>query len=883
MVNKKESVLNESEFLYHKIEGIKEVYPSFEFKDIPTYITNNLSNRFVMRYYQEKAFQYMFHYIDEMAKNKQIHLLYHMATGSGKTYIMAGVILYFYKKGYRNFIFFVNQGNIVEKTKENFLNKEFNKYLFAKNIIMDGEQININPVESFQDYDENAINIKFTTIQKLHSDLQKNKEGHTSLKDYEDSKVVMIADEAHHINSDTKKKLTKQESHSKESWEKSVDKVYRANKDNVMLEFTATCDLKNQNIVDKYKDKIIFNYPLLRYREDGYTKEFLNLQSSLNPMHRVIQAMLLSQYRLKLFEKNGKIIKPAILLKSKRIEENKIFFEEFTSYLSNNFSERDIDVIRVGCVGIIKTMFDYFSDNNILDNTLVYELKQAFSKDHLIIMDSVDKDINEKQKLVNDLENKENPYRMIFTVDMLNEGWDVLNLYDIVRLYETRQGGKKISQTTITEAQLIGRGVRYCPFKVKDDDEIFKRKYDIEIENELKICETLYYHSMQDSKYIDELRQALKEIGFEPKEMIEFTYKVKDSFKEKEIYKNGKLFKNDVKNKGKDKILSIPSNLYFFSEINLTKKLNEVGLADYTTKVSLEFKDCIETEVSVGEFAKTNYPIILKALRVYPIYRFDKLQSYFPHLKSMKDFIIKDEYAGRFKTKLTTVSKPNNLDYYSAFLKLFGKLSDKISTIKDEFEGTKEFVEVDLKKYVKDTDRKKMNPDNDGEGISQNSITVNDEYRIDLSNNDWFVYEENYGTTEEKKFVKFFSGKVNRLKSVYDEVYLIRNERNIHIYSFDDGGRFEPDYILLLKKNNEIRYEQQQIFIEPKGGIYLKPDSWKEEFMLQMETMATTKCYHDDVDEYKVLGLPFFNQDEKLKEFEDAFINLLLPELNKVN
>ena len=29
-----------------------------------------------------------------------------------------------------------------------------------------------------------------------------------------------------------------------------------------------------------------------------------------------------------------------------------------------------------------------------------------------------------------------NGIRAIFAVDMLNEGWDVLNLYDIVRLYD---------------------------------------------------------------------------------------------------------------------------------------------------------------------------------------------------------------------------------------------------------------------------------------------------------------------------------------------------------------------------------------------------------------------------------------------------------------
>lgn len=241
-----EVVIDESKFLYGKINAAVQV--GLTLPELPLYITNNLSEKFAIRDYQKEAFQYTIHYIENMAKNKQIHLLYHMATGSGKTYMMAGLILYYYKKGYRNFLFFVNQSNIVEKTKENFNNKGFAKYLFAQDIVIDGQSVNVNVVDNFQDYDEEAINIKFTTIQKLHDDLNTSKEGNTTLQDFDDIKVVMIADEAHHINADTKKKKTKDEIEADESWEKSVNKVYTANKDNVMFEFTATCDLKNPQI-----------------------------------------------------------------------------------------------------------------------------------------------------------------------------------------------------------------------------------------------------------------------------------------------------------------------------------------------------------------------------------------------------------------------------------------------------------------------------------------------------------------------------------------------------------------------------------------------------------------------------------------------------------
>ena len=107
-----------------------------DFPEVPLYIKNNLSPRFQIREYQEEAFQYSIYYIEHMAGGRQIHLLYHMATGSGKTYIMAGMILYYYKHGYRNFLFFVDQKPIVEKTKENFINKTFGKYLFPEKIVI---------------------------------------------------------------------------------------------------------------------------------------------------------------------------------------------------------------------------------------------------------------------------------------------------------------------------------------------------------------------------------------------------------------------------------------------------------------------------------------------------------------------------------------------------------------------------------------------------------------------------------------------------------------------------------------------------------------------------------------------------------------------------
>ena len=870
-------VINEAEFLYWRIKTLAEGLTAMGigFPDLPLYIKNNLSGKFEIRKYQEEAFQYSINYIENMAKDKQVHMLYHMATGSGKTYIMAGMILYYYKYGYRNFLFFVNQGNIVEKTKENFTNKNFAKYLFADKIVIDGENIDVKIVENFQDYDPDAINIKFTTVQQLHEDLNKTKENCTTLQDFEDIRTVLIADEAHHLNADTKK--DKAEKKYEESWENSVNNVFRANRYNVMIEFTATCDLKNENIYNKYRDKIVYNYPLLKYREDGYTKEFLNLQSTFTPLERTIQAMLLSQYRLKLFEKHGLIVKPTILLKSKTIAENQEFYEMFVDYIANDFSVADIDKIRKNATGIVERMFAFFKERELSDQDLVAELKQNFSEEHLIIMDSGDKNVAEKQKKVNDLENRSNPYRMIFTVDMLSEGWDVLNLFDIVRLYNTRQGGSSISKTTIQEAQLIGRGVRYCPFRIEDSQEAYKRKYDNDPENEMRVCETLYYHSKQDSRYIEELRQALKEIGFDPKEVVHFTYTVKDNFKKTKTFKNGKLFVNKQIKIGRESITEIPNNfMHFQTEVDISSRAREVGLADDKTRADSKDVFKVETSIKVAEYAKTNYPVVYKALRQYPVFKFNRLAGYYPNLTSVKEFITSEKYAGQFQLYIVTDEQPTNLDYYEAFLYFFGKLSDKILGIKERFRGSEEFTDVELCKYVKDTERKKMNPDKLGEGVSQNAVPEDTGYKMDLSLYDWYVYNDNYGTTEEKKFVKFFSTKVEALQKEYDEVYLIRNERNLHIYAFEDGRRFEPDYILLLKNKSSNKIEQQQIFVEPKGNHLLDEDNWKEKFLLELEQRAEAICYNNDIDDFKVIGLPFYNKENKEAEFNDAIGKLII-------
>ncbi len=138
-------------------------------------------------------------------KNRPTHLLFNMATGAGKTMMMAALILYYFEKGYRHFLFFVNQNNIVDKTENNFIDPTHAKFLFTEKILQGDTVIPIRKVETFSQYSD-GIEIKFTSIQKLYNDIHIQRENQTTLADLNELNLVMLGDEAHHLNAQTKGK-----------------------------------------------------------------------------------------------------------------------------------------------------------------------------------------------------------------------------------------------------------------------------------------------------------------------------------------------------------------------------------------------------------------------------------------------------------------------------------------------------------------------------------------------------------------------------------------------------------------------------------------------------------------------------------------------------
>lgn len=845
-------------FLY-KIFDNSIVKRTIEQVDLPKWIKDNLKPEFVLRPYQIEAFKrYVF--LDEEdfdeKPDKPMHLLYNMATGSGKTLVMAGLILHLYEKGHRNFLFFVNSNNIIQKTKENFLNVQASKYLFNERIIVDGRNVLIKEVDNFDEADIQNINIKFTTIQQLHIDLNNTKENSVTYEDFENKKLVLIADEAHHLNAGTKRGSLFG------SWENTVEKIHQINFDNILLEFTATLDYESQKIVEKYKDKVLYKYDLSEFRLDKYSKEINLIRSHYDEQERIIQALVLNLYRQELATSHHINLKPVILFKAKRtIKESEQNKENFHR-LIEDFSVRMVEKIKnTSTVSIVQKAFDFFQSKGISDQQIVQRIQNNFKEENCLSANN-DKEAEKNQILLNTLEDENNPIRAVFAVQKLNEGWDVLNLFDIVRLYEGRDSkGNKPGKTTLSEAQLIGRGARYFPFALEVGQDKYTRKYDDDISNDLKVLEELYYHTKEDSRYISELKKALVDSGIYEDEdnMVVKKLQLKLEYKKSEHYQKEYVFFNKKVPKDFETIKS-------FADLGVKETNYRHTLSSGVGRVTSAFFE-LENPVSNEEVIKgkditlSEIPphITRFALSQHPFFYFNNLQRYFPHLSSLNEFIQSDDYLGALKITLKGTSQRfqniTHFDYLQAINGLLQTIETEIKGNSTDYEGS-EFIKKPIHQVFKDKEIRVRKYDEHEDG--QESL---------LANEPWYAYNANYGTSEEKSFIELFARKFESLQQKYENIYILRNERELAIYD-KLGRRFEPDFLLFCKQKEEsITY---QVFIEPKGKHLIAHDQWKAEFLNEIAENKAVFEIHSD--KYLLTAVPFYNYDSenefnsKLKE-----------------
>lgn len=840
-------------FLYETLNAVSSM--NLLKKEIPDSVKLNLNPKYELRGYQIEAFARFFHCHKNDFPNKTfpLHFLFNMATGSGKTLIMAGLILYLYEKGYRNFLFFVNSTNIIEKTKDNFLNPASIKFLFNQEITIGNRRLRVNPVENFEGVNQNEINICFTTIQKLHSDLTTQRENAITFEDFRKHKIILIADEAHHMSATTQE----QAEAFRPTWENTVQTIFEKNTGNLLLEFTATHDYTNPAMVNKYLNKVIFRYDLPEFRNDKFSKDVTLVYSDFDLDERIVQALILSQYKREVAAKYRINLKPVILFKAQKTiaqsQGNKANFHKIIDRLS----AKQISKIRKSNIEIVKHAFRFFEENKVSDEQLAERLKLEFQEDFCLSVNDEEEKEN-YQILVNTLEDKNNRIRAIFAVQKLNEGWDVLNLFDIVRCYEPRDTGRaKIGTTTMSEAQLIGRGARYFPFVLPDNNDRFRRKFDNELNHELRVIEELHYHSINDSRYISEITDALQQEGILDKNEVIKEIKLKESFKKTRFYKFGLIYTNKAIEKDFKHVKS-------FSDLGVKKRnyihIIATGHGGSRTVLAEKKQSTVVTEETRKDLSikQIEQNIIQSAIARNPFYTFDSLKHYFPNLESMRDFVTSEKYLSgleiTFQGNVYQLEE-NKLEKLNAILDLLSEIENEVRQQNTKYQGSKDFQYSRVHEVFKDKILK----------FSEENIRGKDDSQFEhfVSTKDWFVFNTIYGTSEEKDFVRMLDRHIEKLEKQYENIYLLRNEGHFAIYNFSDGATFQPDFVLFLQEKNgqSLTY---QLFIEPKGGHLTDKDRWKEDFLKEIKQEFGNKILKfEDKSKYKLIGVPFYNNADE--------------------
>ena len=412
----------------------------------------------------------------------------------------------------------------------------------------------------------------------------------------------------------------------------------------------------------------------------------------------------------------------------------------------------------------------------------------------------------------------------------------------------------------MSEAQLIGRGARYFPFVTDDNPDRYRRKFDSDLTEELRVLEELHYHSVNDSKYISEIRTALIDEGLLDEKTVDKPLKLKNSFKGTNLYKRGVVYINE-------RVVNRNEYVRSFADIRVSQKNYEYsiptarGISETILTSDVEVQQIAEAQRINVPVKAIPFHIVRSAIAKNLFFAFNSLRRYFPHLKSIRQFIESDEYLGGLAitfqgdpSELTHLSNRAQLD---AMTGLLNRIAAELRQNTTEYKGTESFVPNGISSIFTDKTLRLVEGTERADG--QEGL---------VSHRDWYVYNANYGTSEEKAFVQMLDAQTHWLKEIYDGIYLIRNERHFKIYNFDDGQAFEPDFVLFLrqKNGNTLTY---QLFIEPKGKFIQEHDQWKADFLkhikekfsgktLEFETQSGTQSY-------RLVGVPFYNNEDEVQ------------------
>lgn len=347
-------------------------------------------------------------------------LTFALATGVGKTRLMGAFITYLYTRhGIGNFFVVAPNTTIYDKLKRDLSDNNSAKYVFK------GLGCFSAPMQIITDevYREKSLSLFESDVRIFVYNIDKfNKEGANMKKVNEvlgDSfyqylsnlpDLVLIMDESHHYRA-----------------EKGTQALKELNP-LLGLELTAT-PLVNKGAKQVPFKNVVFEYPLSRAIEDGYTRTpFAVTRSDIDFYHfgdeQLDKMMLLdgitchekTKRKLEVYaaNHNKQLVKPFMLVVCKDTD-HAVWVESF-----------------------IKS--DEFRGGAYRNKTIMVHSRQK----------GAETEVN--TRLLLNVENPENPVEIVVHVNMLKEGWDVNNLYTIVPL--------RTAASKILREQMVGRGLR---------------------------------------------------------------------------------------------------------------------------------------------------------------------------------------------------------------------------------------------------------------------------------------------------------------------------------------------------------------------------------------------------------------------------------------
>lgn len=921
-------------FLFNEIQNDPEFATFIENYEIPDFITANIGRS--LRPYQEMALK-SFIFLYEKDRSRAKHLLFNMATGTGKTLVMACCVLYLYTKGYRNFLFLVHQINIEAQAKRNFTDPSFEKYYFnPKGVRINGRRIQIGEVKSVHDSQKNGINFMFFSTSLLYNRLKEERENGLTMDDFEKNDIVVIADEAHRLNVDTRSN-NKTDQEEILNWESAVMKAIHSREGNMLLEFTATVDLKNENIREKYLDKLVYRYEFLQFNRDGYSKDvrFLyNNETNIEDQKRllIINAVALSEFR-KIFANQVMHVplNPVVLIKSTKVKKSKEDREFFDNVIS---SIRKEDLLRLKELSkknadsheheILTDMFNWLAKpaNGFVSQgdwdgleKFIASIRQSFIHENTLIYNNETK---ENPELLAQLDNERNQIRAIFSVNALNEGWDVLSLFDIVHFDISES-----KQVSLQDIQLIGRGARYWPYELPKEyrrdtgnmlDNInwnletdkYRRKFDNDPYDTARVLETLVYHFVKTGMFMENLQKELKGEGIINTGVEKRTIRMKEAFMKSDTYQKGFVLANRqiFRKKTTDEEIDLTFNKVIKAS---NYNLRAAGISDREQNQMIATRETAIIKMTSEFFAR---PIMEKALMSAEngFFRFRNIKKHLVGINSTDALI--DVYLPKYQIMYTyedgkSISNLSDREKLQLLVgtilpevrkkidlnmpTIIGDLKFRPKPLSHIFEPEKSIYLTSFpvtdsvtgeKIYITNDERAKPQTNNPNPELSYN-----------VENATWYAYDENYGTSEEKKFIKWVAGRIDKLREAYPtaEIYVIRNELDYCFYNPKDGRRFFPDYLLII--NDSVNHEMYyQCIVEPKGGHLLAQDQWKQDALQNVNDNSrvsytpTNQDTPDEADfiknlekqgykEIKNIGVIFFNadNDENLFNFAQDF------------